>query len=217
MKFFKNLNDRSRRTSAFTLVEMVTAVGVFMFIFVGVMVSVQLFGLRIYTLEATKLVATAGARDALDVMRDQIREAKTVYVGTCSTESTTAFSLIAVTNVQQGNALIIYPTTNTAAYTVYFLNTAGSTNALMEFTVTNGAVNYTNQLANYITNTIVFDAENFQGIIATNYTSLDNREVIHVTLQFSQWEYPIAFVGGTTFNAFDYYQLRTKVFRRAWN
>src|SRR5580658_4798017 len=110
MKFFKNLNDRSRRTSAFTLVEMVTAVGVFMFIFVGVMVSVQLFGLRIYTLEATKLVATAGARDALDVMRDQIREAKTVYVGTCSTESTTAFSLIAVTNVQQGNALIIYPT-----------------------------------------------------------------------------------------------------------
>jgi hypothetical protein len=36
-------------------------------------------------------------------------------------------------------------------------------------------------------------------------------------MQFSQWEYPIAFVGGHDFNAFDFYQLRTKVFRRAWN
>jgi hypothetical protein len=69
----------------------------------------------------------------------------------------------------------------------------------------------------YITNTIIFDAENFQGYIATNYTALDNREGIHVTLQFSQWEYPIAYIGGTTFNAFDFYQLRTRVFRRAWN
>src|SRR5580658_8019340 len=108
MKFFKNLNDRSRRTSAYTLVEMVTAVGIFMFIFVGVMVSVQLFGLRIYTLEATKLVATAGARDALNNMRDEIREAKTVYVGNCTTESTSSFTLIGVTNTQQGNALIVY-------------------------------------------------------------------------------------------------------------
>jgi hypothetical protein len=38
-----------------------------------------------------------------------------------------------------------------------------------------------------------------------------------VTLQFSQWEYPIALVGGSGFNAYDYYQLRTRVFRRAWN
>ena len=36
-------------------------------------------------------------------------------------------------------------------------------------------------------------------------------------MQFSQWEYPIAFVGGVGLNAYDYYQLRTRVFRRAWN
>jgi hypothetical protein len=89
----------------------------------------------------------------------------------------------------------------------------------MEFTVTNGAVTYTNQLASYITNSIIFQAQTwgFPGTVATNYTSLDNREVILVTLQFSQWEYPIAYIGGTTFNAFDFYQLRTKVLRRAWN
>jgi type II secretory pathway pseudopilin PulG len=217
MKISKDINHRSCRTSAFTLVEMITTVGIFMFIFVGVMVSVQLFGLRIYTLEATKLVATAGAREAMNDMRDQIREGKIVYVGNCTTESTTSFSLIGVTNSQQGNALIVYPTTNTTGYIVYYLDTSTGTNSLMEFTVTNGEVTYTNELASYITNTVIFDAENFQGYIATNYTSLDNREVIHVTLQFSQWEYPIAHIGGTTFNAFDYYQLRTKVFRRAWN
>jgi hypothetical protein len=146
-----------------------------------------------------------------------IREGKTVYVGNCTTESTSSFTLIGVTNTQQGNPLIVYPTTNTTAYTVYYLDTSTGTNSLMEFTVTNGAVSYINNLASYITNTIVFDAENFQGVVATNYTSLDNREVIHVTLQYSQWEYPIAYIGGTTFNAFDFYQLRTRIFRRAWN
>jgi type II secretory pathway pseudopilin PulG len=220
MKIFKNFNGHSRRTSAYTLVEMIVTIGIFLFLFVGVMVSVQLFGLRIYTLEATKLVATAGSRAALNAMRDQIREAKTVYVGNCTTESTTSFALIGITNAPQiGNAIIVYPTTNTTAYTVFYLDTSTSTNDLMEFTVTNGAVNYTNQLSTYITNMDVFRAETwgFPGSVATNYTSLDNREVIMVTLQYSQWEYPIAFIGGNSFNAFDYYQLRTKILRRAWN
>jgi len=217
MKNFKNLKRSSTGSPGFTLVEMVMVVGIFLFTFVGVMVGVQLFGLRIYTLEATKLVATQGARIALSDMRDQIREAKTCYVGNCSSTGTSSFSLLNVTNIQQGNALIVYPTTATNAYVVYYLDTSGSINMLRQFNVTNSSVSYTNILAEYITNQIVFDAENYQGNIATNYTALDNREVIHVTLQFSEWEYPIAFVGGHDFNAFDFYQLRTRVFRRAWN
>jgi prepilin-type N-terminal cleavage/methylation domain-containing protein len=205
------------RRSGFTLVEMMMVVGIFLFVFVGVMVAVQLFGLRIYTLEATKLVATQGGRMALSDIRDQIREAKIVYVGNCSSVATNSFNLIAVTNVQEGNALIVYPTTNTAAYTVYYLDTSTGTNNLTQFNVTNGAVSYQTQLAQYITNQIVFEAQNWQGVVATNYTALDNREVIYMIMQFSQWEYPIAFVGGHDFNAFDFYQLRTKVFRRAWN
>lgn len=207
----------SRHSAGFTLVEMMMVVGIFLFIFVGVMVAVQLFGLRIYTMEATKLLATQNARNALSQMRDGIRAAKIVYVGTCTNISTSSFETIAVTNVQEGNALIVYPTTNTDTYTVYYLDTSTSTNNLMQFNVTDGALTFTNLLANFITNAIIFDAENYQGVIATNYTSLDNREIIKVTLQFSQWEYPIAFVGGHDFNAFDYYQLRTRIFRRAWN
>ena len=218
MKILKSTKRSSCFGSrGFTLVEMVMVVGIFLFTFVGVMVGVQLFGLRIYTIEAIKLDATQGARAALNDMRNNIREAKTCYVGNCSSVGASSFSLIGVTNVQQGNALIVYPTTNTTGYIVYYLDTSTSTNNLMEFSVTNGSVVNTSTLAQYITNLVIFDAENYQGNIATNYTSLDNREVIHVTLQFSQWEYPIAFIGGHDFNAFDFYQLRTRVFRRAWN
>ena len=218
MKNFPKLKQKpSSRSRGFTIVEMMLVVGIFLFTFVGVMVGVQVFGLRIYTLEATKLVATQGARTALNAMRDQIRSAKNVYVGNCASEHTNAFSLIAVTNIQQGNALIVYPTTNTSAYVIYYLDTSGSIYSLNQFNVTNGSISYTNQLAKYVTNLVIFDAENWQTLVATNYTSLDNRELIHITLQFSQWQYPIAFVGGHDFNAYDYYQLRTRVFRRAWN
>ena len=217
MKLFKYIQNRGRprNVRGFTMAEMVITVGVFLFIFSGVWIAVQVFGLRIYTMAATKLVATAGGRQALNLIRDQIREGKLVYVGNCSSPSSSSFYQI--TNApQQGNALIVYPTTNTALYTIYYLDTSTTTNRLMQFNVSNSITTYTNTLAKYLTNQIVFDARDFQNNIATNLQSLDNRLLIEVTMQFSQWEYPIATVGGGV-NAYDYYQLRTRVFRRAWN
>jgi len=219
MKLFETIQNRPRRRSVrgFTLAEMLITVGVFLFIFTGIWVAVQLFGLRIYTLAATKLVATTGGRQALNQIRDQIREGKMVYVGTCSSASGSSFQLI--TNApQQGNALIIYPTTNTTWYSVYYLDTSTKTNRLIQFNVTNSTTTtYTQTLASYITNGIVFDMEDWQTNIVTSEQALDNRLLIRVTMQFSQWEYPVAVVGGVGFNTYDYYQLRTRVFRRAWN
>jgi hypothetical protein len=219
MKSFKNMQNRPRWKSArgFTLAEMVITVGVFLFIFVGVWIAVQVFGLRIYTLAATKLVATSGGRQALNQIRDQIRAAKMVYVGSNSTVSASSFQLIPNTQPQQGNALIIYPTTNTAWYSIYYLDTSTPTNCLVQFDVSNNVTTYTKTLAMYLTNRIVFDARDFQNNIVTNEASLDNRVLIEMIMQFSQWEYPIAVVGGVGLNAYDYYQLRTRVFRRAWN
>jgi hypothetical protein len=219
MKLFKNIRSRAGRKNifGFTLVEMVMAVGVFLGIFVGVMVAVQIFGLRVYTLAATKLVATAGGREALNQIREQIREAKTVYVGNCTNATYSSFQLISNSLPQQGNALIVYPTTNTTWYTIFYLDTSTSTNYLAQFNVSNNVTIYTNTLAQYLTNQIVFDARDWLNNIVSNYQVLDNRLLIEVTMQFSQWEYPIAFVGGTGLNAYDYYQLRTRVFRRTWN
>jgi hypothetical protein len=237
MKLFKSNQQRSGfgNPGAFTLVEVMLTVGIFLFIFVGAMVAVQIFGLRVYTLAATKLVATTSGRETLNQIRDQVRSSKLVYVGTCSSPGYSSFSLLAgATNaVQRGNALIIYPTTNGASGSIYYLETnclgtiaTNSANWLVQFNFTNTSwasgstnwtVTYTNILAQYITNTFVFDMEDWQGTICTNSQALDNRLLIGVTLQFSQWEYPIAVVGGSGFNAYDYYQLRTRVFRRAWN
>jgi prepilin-type N-terminal cleavage/methylation domain-containing protein len=219
MKLFKTIQNRLRRRSlrGVTLPEMMVTVAVFLYIFTGVWISTQIFGLRIYTLAATKLVATAGGRQALNQIRDQIREGKMVYVGTCSNTIGSSFQLI-TNGPQQGNALIVYPSTNLNYYTVFYLDTSTTTNRLIQFNVnTNGLCNYTSTIAKYLTNQIVFDMEDWQTNIPASEASLDNRLLVRVTMQFSQWEYPVAFVGTNGLNAYNYYQLRTRVFRRAWN
>ena len=218
MKLLKFIRNRSRQRKArgFTLAEMVITVGVFLFIFTGIWIAIQIFGLRISTLAATKLVATTGGRQALNQIRDQIRGCKLVYVGNCNTTSGSSFTNI--NNApQQGNALILYPTTNLTYYTIYYLDTSTSTNRLVQFNVSNNATTYTRTLASYLTNRIVFDARDWKNNIVTNEQVLDNRLLIEVTMQFSQWEYPVAYIGGVGLNMYDYYQLRTRIYRRAWN
>jgi hypothetical protein len=72
----------------------------------------------------------------------------------------------------------------------------------------------TNMLANYVTNYYVFSAEDYQGNFITNSTAYLNNGVIHITLQFDQWEYPIGFIGSNAINAYDFYRLTSRVTRR---
>jgi prepilin-type N-terminal cleavage/methylation domain-containing protein len=219
MKLFNAIQNGLRRRNArgVTLPEMMITVVVFLYIFTGVWLAVQLFGLRVYTLAATKLSATADGRKALNMVRDQIRAGKIINVGNCSNAIGSSFQLI-TNGLQQGNALQIYPTTNTAGYTIFYLDTSTTTNRLLQFNVTNNVTTYTNTLAKYITNLIVFNLEDWQTNIPLSEATLDNRLLVRMTMQFSQWEYPIAKIGpSNSWNAYDYYQLRTRVFRRAWN
>ena len=65
-------------------------------------------------------------------------------------------------------------------------------------------------VANYVTNQIVFTSENYNGVVLSNNA---NNRVIGLNLQFYHIEYPIVRVGPD--EHFDYYQLRTKITRRA--
>jgi hypothetical protein len=210
------MQSRPHRTniSAFTLVEMMVSVWVYLFIFIGVMIAIQIFALRVYTLSATKLSATSGARKTLDQIRDDIREAKTLQVGNVQTAGNpNSFAATANNALAEGNALQIFPTTNTVPYTIYYLDTSAATNYLKQYVVTSTGTN-TTTLASYITNTIIFDAEDFQTNIIVNNPK--NNQVYRMTLQFYQWEYPIAFIGTNVgLNEYGYYQLRTRVCRRA--
>jgi prepilin-type N-terminal cleavage/methylation domain-containing protein len=197
-----SLRPRRMTAAGFTLVEMMIALAVFTFI-VGGMVAVQIFGLRIYTLASTKLIATTDGRETMNYMRDQIRESQQVYVGTFSNSS-----FVQANGQQIGNALQIFTTTNTAStnFTVFYMDP--STNEVFCYTNTPAILG---MVAQYMTNYNCFQAEDFQGNILTNY---QNNPVIRVTLSFSQWEYPIGFIGSNAVNAYDFYFLRTRITRR---
>jgi type II secretory pathway pseudopilin PulG len=215
MKITPNIQTRSQRgrSTGFTLMETMISVWIFLIIFIGIMVALQIFGLRVYTLGATKLSATAGAVKVLNHIRDDIREATTVNVGNVTSSTASTFTN-PPTGLNVGNALQIFPDTNTATWTVYYLDSSTTTNYLKISSTADGGNTFSApvSLASYITNQIVFDAENFQGTILTNNV---NNRIIRMELDFYQWEYPIGYVGGVNgLNAYDYYRLTTKVTRR---
>lgn len=227
MKFFPPNSIRSvlRIACGFTLVEMMVSIVIFMMVIFAT-VAIQLYATRVYTLTATTLGATEEARETMNDIRDKIREAKLVYVGnyTSTTNNFPGIAFNTITNggAQEGNAVIIYPTTATNTFTLVYLQPAsssqfafnanaavGSTNSLMLLVYTNGAQEVSDDVADYITNQIVFDEENFEGTMLSNF---QNNYVVHMTLDFSQWRYPAGFNSRT--DVYNYYQLNTVITRR---
>jgi type II secretory pathway pseudopilin PulG len=219
--------------SAFTLVEMMFSVGVYTVLLVGAVLAIQVFALRVYTLAATKLSATATSRQALNQIRDDIRGGKYVLVGSANNSGT--FTPYAGTNLASGNAMEVFAATNCMnsngvwclpPYNLYYLqtNTPGgvsSNNLIWTSVVTTNSS--TTVLATYITNLDVFASmdweSNASGIfLAISSNNVYNDWIYTVKLQFYQWEYPIAIISSNSAaNAYDYYQLRTRISRRSLN
>lgn len=192
------------RNAAFTLVEMLVGAGIFLVTLTGVMVGLQIFGLRVYTLSATKLTATEDARQTLNALRGQIRSARNVYVGTYDSGQ---FLRISNGLPQIGNALQILSSEDTNAAVVYYCQPTGPANGL--YRLTN---NTSTLVAGYVTNYYMFTAEDYQAKTLVNY---DNNPVIRVTMLFYQWQYPIGYVGSEGLNAYNHYRLQTRIARRA--
>lgn len=198
-----------RGDAGFTLVEMMVSATIFMAIYVGVMVAVQVFGMRIMTLAQTKLSATTGARKTLDAMRDSIRSATFVYVGTYNPTNGQTFTQAPINSLQTGNALEVVYTNKFDTTNIFYQDSTQATNLICS--VSNSVVTV---LAKYVTNYYCFTAEDYQTNVLVNY---QNNPVIHVVMNFSQWEYPMAYVGGASnaANAYDYYRLQTRICRRS--
>lgn len=187
---------RSQRGS--TLIEALTASTIALLGLVAV-ISSHIVGLRMYNISATKLGASAGARAALNAVRNDIKSAKLLYVGNGSEFS---FNRIKPGQQQIGNAIQIYPTVATNNWIRYYLDTGGQN---LYRVVSSGDVNI---VASYVTNRLVFQAETHSGTVLTNDT---NHRVVRMLLEFYQWEFPVAKVGGH----YDSYRLQTRVTRRA--
>jgi prepilin-type N-terminal cleavage/methylation domain-containing protein len=218
MKFSPDI-FRARR-QGFTLPEILIAMTIFT-ILIGAVVALQLFAVRIFQLAATKLTATADGRKSVNFIREQVREAKLIYIGTYSgtNTGTGTFSVASNTN-QIGSALFVSPT-NTAGFGTIFYQDPTVSN-LCSVLITNattspdgstitGTINAFTTDALFVTNNAnVFQAEDFQGNILTDNS---NNRIIHVTLQFSKLEYPVSGIGAGAM--YDYYELHTRATRRS--
>jgi prepilin-type N-terminal cleavage/methylation domain-containing protein len=185
---------------AFTLPEIMIVMAIFILLF-AVLVSCQIFGMRLNSVTETKLAAAAGGRKALNQVRNEIREGKVLLIGSGTSNS---FTAVTGSAPQIGNALQISLTTNTASFIRYYLDT--NDNSFKRVTSLNSQPLI---LANFITNRLVFQIEDFQGNVLTNG---QNNRVVRVLLEFYRWEYPIATIGNG--GMYDYYRLQTRITRR---
>src|SRR3974390_2648584 len=90
--------------AAFTLAEIMTAMGLFSLVVMGLVYS-QLFGMKMFNITATKLSASDSARKVLNYVCNDGRSGKMLDVGN---GDNTGFTNITLDGLRQGNALQIY-------------------------------------------------------------------------------------------------------------
>jgi hypothetical protein len=180
--------------AAFTLVEIMVAMSVFLLLLGGVVVA-NLCGLKMLAISTTKLTATDAARKAIGKLTDEIRASKSVYVGNVTNG---VFVALPIGGLQAGTGLLIYPTTNATNFIIYFVNPSDQS-----FRRTTSVPGTTTVLAQSLTNTVAFTAQDCLGNVLTNS---QNNRVIHLDLEFFQAQ-------GQT--PADYYKLETSATRRA--
>jgi prepilin-type N-terminal cleavage/methylation domain-containing protein len=184
-----------RRLRAFTLVEMMIAVTIFT-VLAGAIMLAHLFGLRMFQLTETKLTAVDGARRAVGKMANEIRTSQKLFIGNIKNGN---FEALLDGDQQQGVGLMLYPTSDTNNYIIYFLNPSDST-----FRRTTSTPGTASVVAQTITNTILFRAQDPGGNVLTN---TGKRCVVHVDLEFQQQKKALRIA--------DHYKLETAVTRRA--
>lgn len=181
----------------FTLPEILIATAVFLLMLAGIFAA-NLFGLRMFQINETKLNAITWSRQTVEQITTEIHSCNSVSVGNITNG---VFEGLLNGETQQGSALLVYPTTNINTFTIYFVDPSDET---FRQTVATPSGTNTVILADSVTNSMAFSAQDFSENVLTN--NLNNR-VIHLTLEFYQ---PALFMVDA-----DHYQMETSVTRRA--
>lgn len=192
-----------------TLVETMIATTLMATVVVGGLLSANYVGLRESQLVQSKAGASDTSRRTVNGLLTDIRLAKGYNIGNAAGTNFTACSS---DTAQQGTAVILYPVLNTtnqavdtSQYILYYFDLTDATNndawLWRVFNVNGSPVAFTVVASNLI-NTLYFTSENFQGITQTNRTY---KGVVHATLQFCEFEYPLTKVGSNYL--YDYYRI----------
>ena len=202
MRIRTSISASVRRGSrqAFTLPEILIASTIFLLVVAGIL-SAHLFGLRMLAVNTTKLSATEWSRKTFGRMADEVRSCNSAYIGNITNiGSTNFFQQMLDGELEQGNSLMINTTTN--SFILYFLNSADQTLRRTTDQVSSAVI-----LADSITNTAIFTAQDFAGNILTNLSgSASSKPVIHLTLEFYQPQHYLQDP--------DYYKLETSMLQR---
>lgn len=194
MKFYSAKSTGSLRTRGMTLPEVMVTSTIFGMALVGFL-SLHLFSLRYDQTVKMKLLASNAARNTLVTVAADIRSAGRVRIGNGDGLS---FVEVPFGQRQEGNAVEIQPNkANTNSFIRYFCD---PDDELLKRSVNGGTEVI---MARSVTNRLVFTSEDSQGRVLSN--NFNNR-VIGMTLQFMQDQNGLLY---------DYYQIRTKVTRRA--
>jgi prepilin-type N-terminal cleavage/methylation domain-containing protein len=184
---------RAWRGRAFTLAEMMIAMLVFTLMMAAYLYA-NLFGMRQNELVESMLGASQSSRQGFEQMLSDIRSAKVWNLGD---GSFTTFTQITNDAVQMANALQISLTSATNQYIRYWLDTNNFQLCRMHSGDTSPTI-----IAPNLTNSLYFYGEDFRGNLQTNLTE---KYVIHVRLQFVQYQYPLTKVGPGYL--YDYYKM----------
>ena len=178
----------------FTLTEVLTAMSVFSFVVLGVL-ACHITGLQYYQALEPKLQNAQYVRQTVSKIIEEVRSANSVQIGTGTLAS---FTAAGATNLQSGNALEIYPSTNTTQYVYYFWDSASQSLNRVGLNSSNAV-----PIATSVTNAAVFTMEDFSGTVQTNS---QNNAVTSILLQ-------ITTISPKTHTP-DWYQVRAKITRR---
>jgi prepilin-type N-terminal cleavage/methylation domain-containing protein len=204
MKLFRDKLGGSGRfwqRRAMTLVEIMVSTAIFGMV-VTAFVVLQMFALRQNQLVESKLGASDQSRTMLQKMGMEIRSAKKWEVGNVNSSGTT-FSEIADGQPQRGTAIRIMATANTNNFVQYYFLT--NSRVLMRSL---SGVTGADVVAQELTNTMVFQAEDYRGTVQTAGTGLW-RNCIRVILEFAQYQYPLTRVGPGYL--YDYYKMEFRI------
>jgi len=200
MKLRGFLHNARGGQGAMTLPEVMVTSAIFTLAMGGFMV-LHLFALRYDQAVKLKLLASNEARNALNRVADDVQSAGWIRIGTGSRSS---FTEAGFGQRQEGNAIQIYPVkSDTNRFIRYYCDP--DDDLLKRYVKGEPEI----ILARAVTNVLVFTSEDaFGNVLSNNF----NNRVIGMTLQFAQ---RLPGAAGSGAFSYDYYQIRTKVTRRA--
>ncbi|HWD93595.1 MAG TPA: hypothetical protein VG938_14735 [Verrucomicrobiae bacterium] len=178
-----------RATQGLTLVETMTTMAVFSLMMLAMMYA-YMFGMRQDQLVQSKLGSSDESRRSFERVARDIRCANSQAIGTYSGGTFTP-TINGSTNGMTGNAVRIYLTATNNNNIIYYFDTSGAPVNIKLFRIHTGDTSPT-CIASNLQNSASFTAENYAGVPRTD---MQDKYVIHFTLDFCEYQYPLTKVG----------------------